>query len=65
MTLGNASAGAQPEVNGELKLPTSMQKTSMQKNPSFVISRLLGTCCMLLTLGINLNPREEIGHMPP
>lgn len=32
MTLGNASAGAQPEANGELNLPTSMQK-----DPSFMI----------------------------
>lgn len=60
MTQENASAGAQPEANGELKLPTSMQK-----NPSFIVSRLSGTCCMLLTLGINLNPQEGVGHMPP
>lgn len=56
MTLGNASAGAQPEANGELSLPTSTQKDQHAKNPSFIVSRLSGTCCMLLTLGINLKP---------
>lgn len=33
MTLGNASAGAQPEANGEPSLPTSMQKDQHAKEP--------------------------------
>lgn len=64
MTLGNASAGAQPEANGELSLPTSTQKDQHAKNPSFIVSRLSGTCCMLLTFGINLNPWEGWTHAP-
>lgn len=32
MILGNASAGAQPEANGELDLPSNMQK-----DPRFIV----------------------------